>query len=127
MLTRLPIVRRLVITAVPSSPTLRPMSTTTKCSAGPVETSIARKLTALLNPTVLEISNDSEQHRHHREMKEQGGAETHFSVQIVSEAFTAKTSLQRHRMIHGALAEEFQRGLHSLSLKTATPAELLKP
>ena len=67
-----------------------------------------------------------------------------FSIQIVSEAFRDKvrgfqtvycpspsravlqSTLQRHRMVNAALADEFKRGLHALSLATKTPGELPK-
>ncbi|KLO14602.1 bola-like protein [Schizopora paradoxa] len=95
--------------------------------AGPVETSIRQKLNDLFKPTALEISNDSSQHRHHTAMRAQGGGngETHFSVMIVSEAFEQKRSMQRHRMIYSALADEFNDGLHALSINAKTPAEIV--
>lgn len=34
--------------------------------------------------------------------------------------------MQRHRMIYSALANEMAEGLHALSLKTKTPAEVSK-
>ncbi|KZV85858.1 bola-like protein [Exidia glandulosa HHB12029] len=97
-------------------------------SGGPVETAIRTKLTETLNPTELAITNDSWQHRHHHAMRETGGGngETHFSIQVVSDAFAGKSMMQRHRMIYGALAEEMQQGLHALSLKTKTPEEVAK-
>ncbi|KAH8107916.1 bola-like protein [Cristinia sonorae] len=95
---------------------------------GHVEQSIRAKLTALLQPTDLLISNDSWQHRHHAAMKAQGGGsgETHFSVSVISDAFMGKTTMQRHRMIYAALAEEFAAGLHALTLKTNTTQEAHK-
>ncbi|TFK44417.1 bola protein [Crucibulum laeve] len=93
---------------------------------GPVESSIRKKLTALLEPTTITIINDSWKHRHHTAMQEQdgGNGETHFSVQIVSNAFNGKTTMQRHRIIYSALSEELSQGLHALSLKTKTEAEI---
>ncbi|RPD68623.1 bola-like protein [Lentinus tigrinus ALCF2SS1-7] len=94
-------------------------------SAGPVEHSIRAKLTDLLRPSQLEITNDSWQHRHHAPMRATGGGggETHFSVRVVSDQFQGKNTMQRHRMIYAALSDEFAAGLHALSLKTKTPAE----
>ncbi|KAG6903072.1 hypothetical protein C0995_006259 [Termitomyces sp. Mi166 len=95
-------------------------------SPGPIETSIRDKLVESLQPTSLFITNDSWQHRHHAPMRAQGGGngETHFSVQIVSDAFQGKTTMQRHRMVYFALSEELAQGLHSLSLKTKTTDEM---
>ncbi|TFK54213.1 bola-like protein [Heliocybe sulcata] len=94
--------------------------------SGPVETAIREKLTTLLQPIELTITNDSWQHRHHAPMRAQGGGsgETHFSVQVVSDTFQGKNTLQRHRMIHSALSDEFAQGLHALSLKAKTPEEV---
>ncbi|KAH8119245.1 bola-like protein-domain-containing protein [Phellopilus nigrolimitatus] len=104
---------------------LSAMSTSASPTAGPVESSIRQKLTVLLKPTDLTITNDSEKHRHHAPMREQGGGsgETHFSIVAVSNAFKEKSLMQRHRMIYKALAEELQEGLHALSLETRTPEE----
>lgn len=106
----------------------RAMSSSHSAAPGPVETAIRTKLFELLNPTELTLTNDSWQHRHHHAMREAGGGngETHFSIQIVSEAFAGKSMMQRHRMIYGALSEEMQQGLHALSLKTKTPEEAAK-
>ncbi|KAI0699259.1 bola-like protein-domain-containing protein [Cytidiella melzeri] len=97
-------------------------------ASGPVEVSIRDKLKTLLQPSELVVTNDSWQHRHHAAMRASGGGsgETHFSVNIVSDAFKGKSTIQRHRMIHAALSDEFAQGLHALSLKTKTPEESQK-
>jgi len=105
---------------------VRTMSDATVPNPGPVEASIHSKLTNLLNPTSLAITNDSWQHRHHSAMREidGGDGETHFTVEIISNEFEGKSTMQRHRMIYGALSEEFSTGLHALSLKTKTEKEV---
>ncbi|KAJ3724827.1 bola-like protein-domain-containing protein [Lentinula raphanica] len=103
------------------------MATTTSSSAlGPVELAIRSKLVSSLQPTALVIRNDSHQHRHHAPMRVQGGGsgETHFALDIVSDEFEGKTTMQRHRMIYSILSEELNNGLHALSLKTKTRAEV---
>ncbi|KAF9820391.1 hypothetical protein IEO21_01400 [Rhodonia placenta] len=101
---------------------------TSSSSEGPVAKSIKEKLTSLLRPSELTITNDSWQHRHHAAMRAQGGGngETHFTVQVVSEEFKGKTTMQRHRMIYSALSDEMAAGLHALSLKTKTSEEMRK-
>ncbi|KAF8517645.1 bola-like protein-domain-containing protein [Gautieria morchelliformis] len=107
-----------------SLPQLRSIMSATNLP-GPVETSIRDKLTNLLSPVTLIIKNDSWQHRHHEAMRQnQGSAETHFSVQVVSAEFKGKNTMQRHRMIYSTLSEEFSNGLHALSLKTKAPEEV---
>ncbi|KAF9454005.1 bola-like protein [Macrolepiota fuliginosa MF-IS2] len=93
---------------------------------GSVELSIREKLTTLLQPASLTITNDSWKHRHHAAMREKdgGNGETHFSIRVVSAAFKGKTPIQRHRMINSALSEEFNQGLHALSLETRTEEEI---
>ncbi|KAN0090912.1 BolA-like domain containing protein [Tylopilus felleus] len=92
-------------------------------SPGPVETAMHDKLTALLQPSRLTITNESHLHRHHAAMRAQdgGNGETHFAVQIISEEFKGKSTLQRHRLVYSALSDELAQGLHALSLKTTTP------
>ncbi|KAK3812869.1 MAG: bola-like protein-domain-containing protein [Benniella sp.] len=93
---------------------------------GPITTSIRSKLSDLLNPTSFEIINESSQHAHHSAMRGVTSKETHFRINVVSEAFGGKSTIQRHRLIYGALNEEFAAGLHALSLNTKTPAEIAK-
>ncbi|KAG0370327.1 hypothetical protein BGZ54_006903 [Gamsiella multidivaricata] len=93
---------------------------------GPVTASIRTTLTEFLNPSSLEIINDSSKHAHHSAMRGVTSKETHFRVNVVSEAFAGKTTMQRHRMVYGALNKDFEAGLHALSLNTKTPAEIAK-
>ncbi|KAI0297150.1 bola-like protein [Russula brevipes] len=90
----------------------------------PIERGIRDKLTTLLQPSVLTITNDSWQHRHHAHKAVHVG-ESHFSVLVVSEKFVGKSTMQRHRMIYAVLAEELKNGLHALSLKAKTQTEVL--
>ncbi|KAH0827533.1 bola-like protein, partial [Lanmaoa asiatica] len=97
-------------------------------SRRPVESAIHDKLTTLLQPSRLTITNESHLHRHHATMRAQGGGngETRiFAFAIVNTAIhlISQTTLQRHRMIYSALSDELARGLHALSLKTSTSAE----
>lgn len=48
---------------------------------------------------------------------------TDFSIEIISNAFENRTTIQRHRMVYAALSEEFGQGLHALSLNTKTDTE----
>ncbi|KAF9175636.1 hypothetical protein BGX21_006975 [Mortierella sp. AD011] len=93
---------------------------------GPITSSIRNTLTDLLKPTSLEIINDSSKHAHHSAMRGVTSKETHFRVNVVSEEFAGKSTMQRHRLIYGALNKEFEAGLHALSLNTKTPEEIAK-
>lgn len=85
----------------------------------------SRKLTEALNPVVLNIVNESAAHAGHSGNPSGApDAETHFRVEVVSEAFKGKTLVQRHRMIYSVLDEELKvKGVHALALKTKAPDE----
>ncbi|KAF9010494.1 bola-like protein-domain-containing protein [Cyathus striatus] len=105
----LPTLRRAFISPAPTS---RLLMTSNSATPGPVEQSIRHKLVALLEPSSISITNDSWQHRHHAPMRtETNNGETHFSIQVVSDRFEGKNTMQRHRMIYSALAKEFEQGL----------------
>lgn len=84
-----------------------------------------QKLTDNLNPDALEIIDDS--HRHAGHLQHDGGAghegETHFTVKIVSAAFTGKSRVERQRFVYSLLADELKERVHALSLMTLTPQE----
>jgi stress-induced morphogen len=51
------------------------------------------------------------------------GTKDHFSVTIVSEAFTGKLPIARHRMVYAALGEAMKAEIHALALNTLAPGE----
>lgn len=51
------------------------------------------------------------------------GAESHFKVVAVSEAFVGARAVQRHRMINDILALEFAEGMHALAIHVYTADE----
>jgi stress-induced morphogen len=55
------------------------------------------------------------------ELRDLTGTADHWEATIVSQAFAGKSSLERHRMVFAALAEEMKGPIHALSLKTFTP------
>lgn len=90
-----------------------------------VETRIREKLNEAFSPIQLAIENESHKHAGHAAM--QGAAntgETHFSITIVSDGFAGRSRIERHRMVHEALAEELAGPVHALSVKAKTPDEL---
>lgn len=76
------------------------------------------RLTALA-PSRIEILDDSEKHKGHAGAR-QGG---HYHLNIVSSAFEGCSTLARHRLVHAALGDLMQNGIHALSIVAATPAE----
>ncbi|HET7610471.1 MAG TPA: BolA/IbaG family iron-sulfur metabolism protein [Rhodanobacteraceae bacterium] len=49
--------------------------------------------------------------------------DVHFQSIIVSDAFSGKATLARHRMVYAALGERMGGEVHALSLRTLTPDE----
>ncbi|MGI9213308.1 MAG: BolA family protein [Methylococcaceae bacterium] len=74
-----------------------------------------------LAPTLLEIIDDSKSHEGHAGQKQTGGG--HFSLTVVSAAFTGKSSVQRHQMIYRALGPLMQTDIHALSIRAMDPLE----
>tara|TARA_B100001287_G_scaffold253832_1_gene236800 strand:+ start:673 stop:894 length:222 start_codon:yes stop_codon:yes gene_type:complete len=53
------------------------------------------------------------------------GEDCNSKVLIVSKKFEGLNSLQRHKLVLGALKDHFQSGeLHALSLRTRSPSEM---
>jgi len=82
-----------------------------------MHSTIESKLADALQPTVLEVSNESHMH------SVPANSETHFKVVVVSEDFLEKPLLARHRLINKLLADELKGGVHALALHTFTAAE----
>ncbi len=82
---------------------------------------IEQRLRTALAPESLEIIDDSAAHAGHAGAREGG----HFTVRVVSAAFTGKTLIQRHRLIYTALADLMRRDIHALSInKAQAPDEI---
>jgi len=80
---------------------------------------ITRKLTEAFAPQQLEVIDESHQHHGHGGWRE--GGETHFRVNIVSDAFAGKSRLDRHRMVNAALADELAERVHALAIAARAP------
>ena len=90
----------------------------------PVAAAIERKLTEALRPLRLSVVNESHLHAGHAGNPHGGtDAETHFRVEVVSDAFSGLPLVARHRLVYSALATELATGVHALALKTKTPSE----
>jgi BolA protein len=82
---------------------------------------INRKLESAFAPQRLTVIDESHQHEGHGGWRQ--GGETHFRVDIVSEAFVGKTRLERHRLVNAALAEELAQRVHALAIAAKAPDE----
>ena len=88
---------------------------------GDVRDRIAAKLTKAFAPSQLDVTDESASHAGHAGARE--GGESHFHVQIVAEAFTGKSRLDRQRAVNAALAEELAGPVHALRMTVRAPSE----
>jgi BolA protein len=82
---------------------------------------IVTRLTAALDPILLDVVDESDRHAGHAGAREGGG--THYRIQVVSAEFESKSRIERHRLVYGLLTAEFADGLHALALVAKTPSE----
>lgn len=73
-----------------------------------------------LQPTALEIVDESARHAGHAGAAGGGG---HFIIHIVAAAFAGKNPLQRHRLVYEAVGDMMQHEIHALSIHARTPEE----
>jgi BolA protein len=88
---------------------------------GAVAEAIRGKLTQAFAPERLEVVDDSGRHSGHSGARESG--ESHFNVVIVSSGFQGLGRVERQRRVNAALKDEFEAGLHALSIRALAPGE----
>jgi BolA protein len=82
---------------------------------------IVARLTAALDPVLLDVIDESDRHAGHAGAREGGG--THYRVRVVSCQFERQSRVERHRLVYGVLSAEFADGLHALALVAKAPGE----
>ena len=82
-----------------------------------IQDQIIGELTDLLDPVVLNVVNESNQHN------VPPNSETHFKVVVVSESFVSQRKVARHQKIYAVLASQLEGPVHALALHTYTPEE----
>lgn len=88
------------------------------------EQRIKEKLMVALRPTRLDVINESHMHAGHRSSP--GTGDSHFRVLVVSESFTGKSRVERHRMVNDALKGDVGGSIHALALATYAPGEAIR-
>ena len=68
----------------------------------------------------MEITDESHMHAGRQ------GQESHFKILIVATEFDGQTRVMRQRSINQLLKEEFDQGLHALTMRLLTPDEFAK-
>jgi BolA protein len=78
-------------------------------------------LTQGLDARRVEVLDES--HHHVGHAGHDGKGESHFRVTVVAPAFSGRSRLDRHRMIHALLRPELDGRIHALSIKALAPEE----
>ncbi|MCX7357710.1 MAG: BolA family transcriptional regulator [Alphaproteobacteria bacterium] len=83
---------------------------------------IETQLRARFSPVHLVLTDQSASHAGHAGARP--GGETHYHLVMQADAFEGLSRVARQRLVYAALREEFDTGLHALSLdlKTASGA-----
>lgn len=75
----------------------------------------------MLKPTLLELKDVSYQHAGHVEGGK--GVESHFDLDIVSDAFDGLNLIKRHKLVYMMLGDVMPQ-IHALQIRAKTPAEV---
>ena len=86
-------------------------------STGITAEALRQRLAELLEPTVLEVLDESAAHAGHAGA-DGSGYGTHFRVRIASPLFAGRSRVARHRLVYDALQDFVDRGLHALAIET---------
>jgi sulfur transfer protein SufE/stress-induced morphogen len=90
---------------------------------GPMYTTILNTLITSLNPTSIQLVDDSHKHAGHAGSKGWGeDGESHFSLLIVSDKFDGLNLVKRHKLIYGLLGDVMPK-IHALAIIARTPSE----
>ena len=78
---------------------------------------IENQLTQDCSPSYLMVEDESKNHHVPQ------GAESHFKIIVVSSAVEGLTRIARHKKINQILNQEFEQGMHALSMHLYTAEE----
>jgi BolA protein len=81
---------------------------------------IRQLLTVALNPTELDVGDDSHLHAGHAGAASGGG---HYRVKIVSEQFEGLRLVMRHRLVYDAVQGMMHTDIHALAITAVAPSE----
>ena len=83
----------------------------------PTSKDLEARLREVLQPTELEVIDESAAHAGHAGAGAEGYG-THFRVRIASPLFAGKARVARHRLVYDALQLFIAQGLHALAIET---------
>jgi len=93
------------------------MSTSTTSTPLPRTADLEAALREALQPTVLEVIDESAAHAGHAGAGDAGYG-THFRVRIASPLFAGKPRVAQHRLVYDALHIFIAQGLHAIAIET---------
>ena len=83
----------------------------------PTSASLETVLRQALQPTTLEVIDESASHAGHSGANAEGYG-THFRVRIACPAFEGEARIARHRLVYDALQIFIAQGLHAIAIET---------
>jgi BolA protein len=83
----------------------------------PTSADLEARLRNALQPTLLEVIDESAAHAGHAGAGAEGYG-THFRVRIASPLFAGKARVARHRLVYDALQLFIAQGLHAIAIET---------
>lgn len=95
----------------------------------PVAGRIRRSLEEALAPLELDVIDESHKHAGHAHVVSRRGTaagtqETHFRIKVVSDRFSGKSRLDRHRTINALIADEIGPDkVHAIAIEARAPDE----
>jgi len=84
-----------------------------------VATALEHSLRTALQPTELQLRDDSHLHAGHAGAREGG----HYQLHIRSARFAGLSRVARHRLVYDALGPLGPRGVHALAIQALAPEE----
>ena len=75
-----------------------------------------QRLSEKLNPTVVEVVDESAAHTGHAGANGTGFG-THFRVRIASPLFTGRSRVAQHRLVYDAQQEFIDQGVHAIAIE----------
>lgn len=86
-------------------------------AATPLADQMAEHLRQQLQPSALEVLDESGHHEGHAGANGTGFG-THFRVRIASPLFAGKTRVACHRLVYDALHPFIEQGVHAIAIET---------
>jgi BolA protein len=96
-------------------------ASTAAANIGPVATDMRRRLTEALQPTLLDLEDQSDHHIGHAGHDARG--ESHFALTIESTQFAGQSRIARQRLVYRALGDLMADRVHALTIRAIAPGE----